>query len=187
MKDLSLLEQAALGDSNLPPASEVVEALLKVEKETRKNRNFASFAQLIGTWQLCFITGTKKTRQKAGIVLGAGRYIPKFIKIKLTYFSEPQPRVNNSVEFGGLKIALTGPVKFIEKKNLLVFDFTQMTVKLANFKIYQGYIRSGKLREEEFARQKINNQAFFAYFLIKEKFIAARGKGGGLALWSRND
>jgi hypothetical protein len=191
MEHLSLLKQAAnsfLTKSDLPASSAVVEALLQAEKEARKTKSFASFEQLIGTWQLCFITGTKKTRQKAGIVLGAGRYIPKFIQIKLTYWlSQEQGRVNNCVEVGGLKISLTGPVKFLAKKNLLAFDFTQMTIELFNFKIYQDYISSGKLREENFDREKINQQAFFAYFLIQDRLIAARGRGGGLALWSRID
>lgn len=191
MEHLSILEQVAnsfLTNSDLPDSAAVVEALLQAEKEVRHRKNSASFAQLIGTWQLCFITGTKKTRQKAGIVLGAGKYIPKFIKITLTYFlSQEQGRVNNCVEVGGLTFSLTGPTKFLAKKNLLVFDFTQMIVKLFNFKIYQGYIRSGKLKEEKFEQEKISRQAFFAYFLIQDRLIAARGRGGGLALWTRID
>ncbi|AFZ37807.1 hypothetical protein Sta7437_4338 [Stanieria cyanosphaera PCC 7437] len=191
MEHLSLLEQVAnsfLTSSNLPDSDTVVEALLQAEKEARQRKSSASFEQLIGTWRLCFITGTKKTRQKAGIVLGAGKYIPKFIKITLTYFlDQEQGRVNNCVEVGGLTLSLTGPIKFLIKKNILAFDFTQMIVKLFNFKIYQGYIRSGKSKEEKFYQEKINQQAFFAYFLIQDRLIAARGRGGGLALWTRID
>ncbi|BAU64370.1 hypothetical protein STA3757_17420 [Stanieria sp. NIES-3757] len=191
MEHLSILEQAAnsfLTNSNLPDSAAVVEALLQAENQARQRKSSASFEQLIGTWQLCFITGTKKTRQKAGIVLGAGKYIPKFIKITLTYFlSQEQGRVNNCVEVGGLNFSLTGPTKFLTKKNLLAFDFTQMIVKLFNFKIYQGYIRSGKSKEENFDQEKINQQAFFAYFFIQDRLIAARGRGGGLALWTRID
>ena len=37
-----------------------------------------------------------------------------------------------------------------------------------------------------FYEQKLKEKAFFKYFLIKENVIAARGKGGGLALWCRS-
>ncbi|MCL1475004.1 hypothetical protein [Argonema antarcticum] len=73
----SVLEQAAnsvvVVSTSKPPATEVVEALLESEKNARTNKLSYSFEQLIGNWRLCFITGTKKTRAKAGIVLGAGR------------------------------------------------------------------------------------------------------------------
>lgn len=115
-------EQAALSVTTQaiarPPAVELVEALLKAEKLARKNPVRYSFEQLTGTWQLCFITGTKKTREKAGIVLGAGRYVPQFVKILLTYSNArlgtlEQPveagSLENLVELGALKLALTGP------------------------------------------------------------------------------
>ncbi|MBE9166892.1 hypothetical protein IQ238_04865 [Pleurocapsales cyanobacterium LEGE 06147] len=189
MEYLSVLEQAAnsfLTNSDLPSPAVVVDALLVAERQGRKTKSYGSFEQLIGTWQLCLITGTRKTRQKAGIVLGAGRYIPKFIQIKLTYFlTQEKERVNNCIVCGGLTLSLTGPVKFLPQKNLLAFDFTQMRIKIFGLKLYQGYIRSGKLREQKFEQEKINQQAFFAYFLIEEQIIAARGRGGGLALWDR--
>ena len=40
-------------------------------------------------------------------------------------------------------------------------------------------------KEESFYTDKISHQAFFAYFYLSEGAIAARGRGGGLALWSR--
>ena len=73
MENISILEQAAKSNVKLS-SNEVVAALLAAEKNAKKTKTRYSFTQLIGKWQLCFITGTKKTRQKAGIVLGAGRY-----------------------------------------------------------------------------------------------------------------
>ncbi|MGK7872717.1 MAG: hypothetical protein AB4426_05210, partial [Xenococcaceae cyanobacterium] len=88
-----ILEQAALSFINktdLPSSYTVVAALLEVEKRVKKQKISYSFEHLIGTWQLCFVTGTKKSRQKAGIVLGAGRYIPPFVKISLNYSQPPE-------------------------------------------------------------------------------------------------
>ncbi len=179
----------SLTKSSLPSPSELVDALLAVEKMARKEKTSYSLEDLIGIWRLRFITGTKKTRQKAGIVLGAGRYIPQFIQISIQYYrhnSTSAVRLENSVKLGFLTLSLTGPVKFLAPKNILVFDFTTITVRVLGVKLYDGYIRGGKEKEAEFEAEKIANQAFFVYFLIQNNLIAARGKGGGLALWIKD-
>ena len=190
---MSILERAAnlsISASKLPPPSEVVTALLDREKAAKKERFAGNFTDLIGTWKLRFVTGTKKTREKAGVVLGAGRYIPAFTNITITYSLDKDKksdrgRVENKVKLGIFTLSLTGPVKFIEKKNILAFDFTAINIEILGLKLYRGYIRGGKDKESNFFKEKIGKQAFFAYFLIEDSAIAARGKGGGLALWSR--
>ncbi|MGK7916520.1 MAG: hypothetical protein AB4038_13415 [Prochloraceae cyanobacterium] len=179
-----------------PSPDSVVEALLIAEKTAKKNKQKYSFDQLRGTWRLCFITGTKKSRARAGIVLGAGRYLPDWVKIKITYQANTEPtvkqeqdfeagRVENLVELGPLQLCVTGPVKFLSGKNILVFDFTRTIVQVFGVKLYSGYIRGGKVSEEKFYQTSVSKQAFFAYFLVTEASIAARGKGGGLAIWAR--
>jgi len=194
MNNNIILQRAAnyfTKQTNLPLASEVVTALLKAEKIAKKEKITYSWEDLIGTWRLCFVTGTKKTRKKAGVVLGAGRYLPRLVRISLQYSSleeplENQGTVENSVEIGSLQLSLTGPVKFIAPKNILAFDFTRMRVKLLGLTLYDGYIRDGKAKEASFYNDRISKQAFFAYFYITDSAIAARGRGGGLALWSKN-
>ena len=193
MENTSILEQATKSNSQ-PSSDAVVAALLEAEKTAKKNKVRYSFEQLTGNWQLCFITGTKKTRQQAGIVLGAGRYIPQWIaKIQIAYSAEPVAegaenreigRVENSVNVGSIELTLSGPTKFLPN-NILAFDFTQITVKLLGKSVYQGYIRGGESREAEFFSQSVGKQAFFTYFLVEDGMIAARGRGGGLALWRK--
>lgn len=172
-----------------PAASAVVEALLMAEKTAKQNKVGYTYPQLLGTWRLGFITGTKRTRKRAGIILGAGRFLPSWVKINLSYLpSEPpqnQGTVENSVEFGLLKLVLTGPTQFWQKTNILAFDFTQMKVSVSGLKLYEGYIRGGEKRELNFYKQSLKEQAFFTYFLVQEQSIAARGRGGGLALWAK--
>ena len=194
LQKLSLLENAAsstTSKSNLPNSSKLVEALLDLEKSARKEKTHYSFSNLVGCWNLRFITGTKKSREKAGVVLGAGRYIPRLIKIQIIYHDDSDSalntgRVSNCVRFAFVNLSLTGPVKFISQKNILAFDFTSMTIKIFSLKIYDGYIKNGAARDEEFYQTKVGKQAFFSYFLIQENLIAARGRGGGLALWGRS-
>ncbi|MGD1808739.1 hypothetical protein ACP6PL_25330 [Dapis sp. BLCC M126] len=199
MENLFTIETAANSvvenSANKPSPDSVVSALIEIEKQSKKENKTYKIEQLSGNWQLCFITGTKKTRKRAGIVLGAGRYLPKLVKITLSYFSPTDNSeiyeqleigmVENNVEFSGLKLSLSGPTKFLDKKNILAFDFTKITVKLFGVKLYSGYIRGGKESEDKFVTESVGNQAFFAYFLIQEKFIAARGRGGGLAIWGK--
>lgn len=193
MEHISILEQAAQSNSK-PSANALVTALLAAEKNSKKTKPRYSFKQLIGNWQLCFITGTKKTRQKAGVVLGAGKYIPQWIaKIQIAYSAAPLAqgeenseigRVENSVKVGTMELTLSGPTKFLPN-NILAFDFTRIMVKLLGKTVYQGYIRGGEAREAEFLSLSVGKQAFFAYFLVEDGIIAARGRGGGLALWGR--
>ena len=193
METASVLEQAAKSNSK-PSSNEVVEALLAAEKNAKKTKTRYAFEQLTGKWQLCFITGTKKTRKKAGIVLGAGRYIPEWIaKIQIAYSAESVAegqkkseigRVENSVQVGAIELTLSGPIKFLPN-NILAFDFTRIVVKLLGKTVYQGFIRGGEAREAEFFSLSVGKQAFFVYFLMEDGIVAARGRGGGLALWGR--
>ena len=202
MENTQILEQAVqsfLNNDPKGPASElIVETLLEAEKSAKKNKQIYSLKQLLGTWRLCFITGTKKARKRAGIMLGSGLYLPRWIPIHISYSSELIPseqdmsfpsftvgRIENYVQFGSLQLALTGPIKFSQPKNILFFDFTHMTLKLFGIQLYNGFIANGEKREEQFHQESIRKQAFFSYFLIQDKIIAARGKGGGLAIWGK--
>ena len=143
-----------------PPASEaIVKALIESEKKAKQGKVNYNYSQLLGSWRLGFITGTKKTRKRAGGVLGAGKFLPKWVKIQLSYSqledSPEKGNVENSVQLGLLKIVLTGPVQFWSKKNILAFDFTQMRLTLSGLNLYQGYIRGGKEREKKFYQQNL--------------------------------
>ncbi len=172
-----------------PTPEAVVEALLIAEKIAKQTKVHHSYPQLLDTWRLGFITGTKRTRKRAGIILGSGRFLPTWVKIHLSYSqSEPNQErgtVKNSVEIGLLQLVLTGPTQFLQKTNILAFDFTQIKVSLSGLKLYEGYIRGGQKREASFWEQSVKDQAFFTYFLVDNCCIAARGRGGGLALWTR--
>ena len=193
MDSQKILQKAALSFSrgnDLIPADEVVTALLAAEKKAKKQKINYDFEQLLGTWQLCFVTGTKKTRKRAGIVLGAGRYLPQLIKITITYKKNETTESNkgtveNCVDLKLLKLSLTGPIKFLSPQNILAFDFTRMQIELFGITLYNGYIRSGAAKEASFYTDSIKKQAFFTYFFIDKFAIAARGRGGGLALWSQ--
>lgn len=164
-------------------------ALLAAEKAAKQNKVSYEYQQLVGTWRLGFVTGAKRSRQRAGVVLGPGRFLPKWVKIQLSYtqseVAAERGSVENSVQFGLVQLVLTGPTQLRSLGNILTFDFTRMKVSTLELSLYKGYIRSGKERETHFYQQPLKEKAFFTYFLVNDQYIAARGKGGGLALWVR--
>ncbi|MCC5655647.1 hypothetical protein LC608_01305 [Nostoc sp. XA010] len=190
---MSVLSQAAAayqGQEGTPPSAEIlVNALLQAEKSTRQERLTYPFESLLGKWQLCFATGTKKVRERGGIVLGKGLYVPKFITINVSFNAileqdSNRGEISNQVEFGPVLLNLTGPVQYLSKKNLLAFDFNQMLISLFGRVVYNRPMGSG-IQAEDFYNQSIAKLPFFGFFLVTENFIAARGRAGGLAFWIR--
>ncbi|MBD2532085.1 hypothetical protein H6G97_21855 [Nostoc flagelliforme FACHB-838] len=191
---VTVLSEAAAayrGQKGTRPSAEIlVKALLQAEKAAKQQRLTYPFKSLLGKWQLCFATGTKKVRERGGIVLGKGLYVPKFVAIHLSFNATWEQdlgrgEIGNQVKFSQVSLKLTGPVQYLNKKNLLAFDFNQMLISLFSRVVYNRAIRSGKVQTEDFYSQPIAKLPFFAFFLVTEDFIAARGRGGGLAFWIR--
>ena len=179
-----------------PSASAMVEALLAGEKAAKQQRLSYPVDALWGDWRLCFATGTRKLRQRGGIALGKGFYVPKLAIAKISF----QPLVvdaaseetaanlgtiTNQARVGALAITFTGPCRYEGKKNLLVFDFTELEISAFGRSLYRGQI-GGKAQAQPFVERRIGKLPFFAFFCITADFVAARGRGGGLALWVRD-
>lgn len=179
-----------------PNRPETVNILLAQEKAARANRQPITLAQLTGNWRLTFITGTKKSRQRAGVALGAGRFLPNWIKIAIAYEamevdpadtpSEPMGSVENRVGFAGVDLTVSGPIQLYPQRRVLAFDFIQVRFALGGVKLFDGYVKGGETRDKAFANKSLRDQAFFTYFWVTEDLIAARGRGGGLAIWVRD-
>ncbi|WP_024545021.1 hypothetical protein [Picosynechococcus sp. NKBG15041c] len=176
-----------------PTAPELINQLLALEKIAKREKCVYPFAALTGNWRLVFITGTKKAQKQAGKVLGKGRYLPNWAKVAIAYESLPNQelhsvwergKVRNFVQLGPGQLSFAGPLKFQGVKRLLAFDFTHLTLKLGPLKLYQGPVRGGA-QDEAFYTGAIAQQAFFSYFYVGTDVIAARGRGGGLAVWVR--
>ena len=198
----ALVEQAIAyirSNCKAPNRQETVKILLAQEKAARAASQPIALAQLTGHWRLTFITGTKKSRQRAGVALGAGRFLPNWIKIAIAYeassidsteanqASDPAPvgRVENRVGFAGVDLMVSGPIQLYPRRRVLAFDFIKVRFALAGAKLFDGYVKGGEAREKAFAEKSLLDQAFFTYFWVTKDFIAARGRGGGLAIWVR--
>ena len=172
-----------------PDPSLIVEQLIAVEKAFRQTRGEQTFEALLGTWRLGFLTGTVNARKQAGVALGAGRFLPRWLAIRIIYAAETGTSdrgvVRNCVRFGPLELTVSGPISFHPKQGILAFDFTHLAVSMSGVEVYYGEIRGGGDRAASFHDLPLKDRAFFTYFLVEDTHIAARGKGGGLALWVR--
>lgn len=189
-----------------PNSQTVVAALAAKEKQSRKEKRHYAYEDLLGSWRLGFVSGTKMVRSKPNArpvkKLGKGRFIPRFVNIEITYkerrdaelnkssvsgLTRPNVRSNsvkNSVALGPLRLRLYGPTSFEQKLNALAFDFTEVAVDLGSWTAYRKDIRGGEESRQSFETRSLKDQAFFTFFLVEDRYIAARGKGGGLALWT---
>lgn len=179
-----------------PNRPDTVATLLAQEKANRAARQPITLAQLTGNWRLTFITGTQKSRKRAGVALGAGRFLPGWIKIAIAYESSdkdadatsaPLGKVQNRVGFAGVDLVVSGPIQLYPQRRVLAFDFIKIRFALAGVKLFDGYVKGGEARETAFAEKALRDQAFFTYFWVTEDLIAARGRGGGLAIWVRDE
>lgn len=175
-----------------PTPAEVVAAMVAVERS--RKHGAVTLPELLGTWRLAFVTGTTKTRQRAGKAIGAGRYLPPIPKITLAYHVDSVDpsetsvsfgRAINTVAIGALKLTVTGPIEAIAGKRMLAFDFTRWSVAIGGWVVYRSEIGGGAASDATFADRPLKERPFFNYFWVSETAIAARGKGGGLALWVR--
>jgi hypothetical protein len=178
---------AAATTSSPPNAAAIVTALLQAEKSTKSDRLQFPVASLMGNWRLCFSTMGKV---KLGDKRLRGFYLPSWVPAQIGFAAsgvEAYPiSITNQITVGLVSLRLSGPAKFIEKKNLIGFDFTQIAVKILGQTVYNGKFpspREGKV----FADIAIGKLPFFAFFEVNEQFIAARGRGGGLAIWVKAD
>ncbi len=179
---------------NRPSADQLLAILVQLEKDAKRERKTYSFDRLLGTWRLTFITGTKKAQKQAGVALGKGRYLPKWLGISIAYTAEDNQnfgsdwqrgKVVNRVKFGLLNLEVSGSIKYQEQKRLLGFDFTHVNGKMGGLQVYDGDMRGGSAAVAKFHETSIAKQPFFSYFYVDQNVIAARGRGGGIALWTR--
>ena len=167
----------------------MVNALQSAEIFARREKLAIPFESLLGEWRLCFATGAKKDKQRGGIKLGSGFYFPKFTPASIAFTQDIESltgTITNKLIVAAVQFEFTGPCRYPGKKNLLAFDFIQVQMKVLGVTAYKGKIRSGKRGGKDFEQLSIANLPFFAFFWAGTHGIAARGRGGGLALWVRD-
>ncbi len=193
-----ILAQVASANSPRPQPPQVVQALLDTERAAKHPRPAIAVESLLGQWQLRF-TAPNKPAYKAGEATGKGFYWPKLAPGTIR-FSRPATAnqagpessppdilaIENQIQLGPLALRFSGPAKFLQKQNLLAFDFVQLQVFLGQLCFLKLPIK-GRAGTDNFATMPIAKLPFFAFFAATQPYLAARGRGGGLALWAKSN
>jgi hypothetical protein len=175
----------------------IAETLQHMER-TAKRKDSIEYSVLLGTWRLVLITRPNRSKSSAKPQKVSGQWIPSWVEIQITYENRPltlpKPSlppsaldagvVHNRVKLGALNLTLSGPT-LLCPNNILAFDFTHLTLQVGNLTVYSGEVRGGKAQETQFYQQSLKTQAFFRFFWVTSTGLAARGRGGGLAMWSK--
>jgi hypothetical protein len=188
--------QSRLGGKT-PAIATVAEALQHMER-TAKRRDGIEYTSLLGTWRLILITRPDRSKSSAKPRKVSGQWIPSWVEIEITYERNLPAQSNpslppgelhtgivyNRVKLGALKLTLSGPT-LLRPNNILAFDFTHLILQVGRLTVYSGGVRGGTAQDTQFYGQSLKTQAFFRFFWLTSTGLAARGRGGGLAIWSR--
>ena len=161
---------------NLPS----LEKLIELEKIARVEGSGIDYDSLLGHWK--FNSVWKKGSDKENSISST---LLQVLSASLELKKETQNpekelfTITNSIQFGLLSLRFSGIAKLERKQPLLPFSFDCIQIKLASFIILK---RSLPIPEQ-------NKRPFFALIAIDSngKWLSARGKGGGLALWKRDE
>lgn len=179
--DADAIMAAATTANRSPDAAMLTRALL-LEEKSAKGQPVDTQA-LEGTWQLRF-TVPKRPRLQNGQPTQRGFYIPSVVKAEIGFQSRADATplaIHNRLKIGPLAVLFTGNAKPVGKQ-IVAFEFTQLTVTLAQIPLYRGQVRTAPLPAEN----RTGKAAFFGFFATTRHYVAARGRGGGLAFWIRS-
>ncbi|MFZ9621591.1 MAG: hypothetical protein ACO289_10340 [Prochlorococcaceae cyanobacterium] len=158
----------AITSGSLPTGTE----LLELEAQVRSQGTGLAQAELVGCWRLQQVWG-KGQAQVNGLSSSLLRSLGACL-ILTAGATDAELLISNLVQLGALQLRFDGEARLIGKRPLLQFSFARVEVRLNNWVLLQRSL----------AAMPAKRQPFFA--LIGRDpagWLAARGRGGGLALW----
>ncbi|MEM9135899.1 MAG: hypothetical protein AAGB01_00920 [Cyanobacteria bacterium P01_F01_bin.42] len=167
--------------------ADVTQALLRLEKKSRRSIVAQDF---YGAWRLTFVVSKQALKSEHKV----GKMIPGWLDIRLFYepalesgsrTDQPSGPIVNQVGFGALRLELRGPWKYYGRKQMMAFDFLELGLGAFGKSLLSIPVRGGQQAASQFEARALKDHAFFRYFWVTPQAIAARGRGGGLALWRR--
>jgi hypothetical protein len=156
------------------------ERLLQLEAEARREGSGLEASSLIGTWRLQR-TWPRGSPRPAALASGLLRGLQARLAIG------PDQGVGvlalrNSVRLGALELSFQGQARLEGARPLLVFRFERVRLDLAGL----GLLDRALPQPLAMAQQRVAALPFFALIAggRHQGWLAARGRGGGLALWT---
>ena len=155
------------------------EKLLRLEKIARTEGSGIEFQSLIGLWKFNTVwkQGSHKEDKISSTLL---QVLSANLELKqdLDNTEKKQFLISNSIQFGLLSLRFSGVANIERKQPLLPFSFNNIQIKILSLEILNKPLPIPEERKKP----------FFALIAVDSegKWLSARGKGGGLALWERD-
>ena len=184
---------AADRSANVDDLYESISAMEKAKKGDRR----VNGDELNGKWRLVYTSGTKKVAANLNRAGFGGSYFPV---PAVQSFDVASGRIRNGIYLGPIEFFFDGPFVWREKLSMLEFTFTRVSLALGplgpvSFDIDDGKWDAVKAAEQSASEgqgkvekgkgSKPGANPFFKFVYTDDKCIAARGRGGGLAMWAR--
>ena len=155
-----------------------IKELKLLERNSQKNGSGIVYEELLGIWKFQYVWGKESDEIKnipSSIlqVLSAKLELQKKNKEDQLNFE-----IKNSITFGLLNIIFIGSAELKGPRPLLTFYFEELKISISDFPIFNKALK----KPED---KKI---PFFSLVGIskQDKWMCARGRGGGLAIWVKS-
>ena len=154
--------------------------LTEFEKKARVEGSGIEFDSLIGLWKFNSVwkQGSDKEDSISSTLL---QVLSASLELKKDTQNQEEEKftIANAIKFGLLTLRFSGSANLERKQPLLPFSFDCIQIKLASMTILKRSL----------PEQDQKKRPFFALIAIDKngKWFSARGKGGGLALWKRDN
>jgi hypothetical protein len=148
--------------------------LLQLEQQARRSGSGVEADALQGCWQLQLVW--PKGQQRASAFSG---WLLRGLSARLEIGLDPEGLLlSNAVNLGAVELRFRGRGRLEGKRPLLLFSFEQLQLSLGGWRIVERTLPAP-------APQRM---PFFALIHRDPSgWLAARGRGGGLALWRLAD
>ena len=156
-----------------------LEKLLELEKKARLDGSGINYESILGLWKFHSVwkQGADKENTISSTLL---QVFSASLELKINRQEAEKElfSIVNSIQFGLLTLKFSGIANLERKQPLLPFSFDCIQIKLSSFTIFKRSLPTPSR----------NKRPFFALIAVDTngKWLSARGKGGGLALWKKN-
>ena len=150
-----------------------------LEKKANKDGSGIQFEDLLGFWKFQYVykKGDTMIDNVSSSIL---QVLYASLKLSQSIGQNDQPtfEISNSIKFGVLSIVFSGKAYLKGTRPLLTFYFEQLLIKFLNIPVINTSLKNTDPKK----------RPFFSLIAIGEgkKWLCARGKGGGLAIWIRS-
>ena len=155
-----------------------IKELKLLEKNSQKNGSGIAYEELLGIWKFKYVWG-KDSDEIKNITSSILQVLSARLDLKSKNKEDQLNfQIKNSINFGLLNIIFIGSAELKGHRPLLTFYFEELKISISSFPIFN----------KEFKKPEDKKMPFFALIGIstKEKWLCARGRGGGLAIWFKS-